>query len=809
MNQKAIQVLEFNKIKERLSKQAATTDAVRRCEQLMPMTDIGDIETALRETDDAVSRIFADGSVSFSGASNISASLKRLEAGGSLIAEDLLRIAKNLEITARVKAYGKLREDRLAQENDEDSLAGLFSLLEPLTGISQEIRRCIISEDEIADDASSGLKNVRRQIRLTGEKIRAQMNQLLNGSLRQYLQEAVITMRGDRYCLPVKAEYKGQVPGMIHDQSSTGSTLFIEPASVVKLNNDLKELVLSEEQEILKVFEELSDKCRPYTEQLLWNYKTMVELDFIFAKGRLAIDMRATKPVYNSDRRINLKKARHPLLDEKKVVPVDIRLGDEFSLLVITGPNTGGKTVSLKTCGLLALMGQSGLFIPASDKSELAVFNEIYADIGDEQSIEQNLSTFSSHMKNIVYIIKHTDEKTLCLFDELCAGTDPTEGAALAIAILRDIHKKGALLMATTHYSELKVFALTEEGAVNGCCEFDVNTLSPTYRLLIGVPGKSNAFAISQKLGVPNSIIEDAKKNLDDTDKAFEDVIAELESSRIALEKEREKAEEFKRQAQSMKDKTRSQSEKIEEGRDRILEEAKAEARAILQEAKTTADETIRNFQKYGSIDDIKSMEKDRERIRNSMKKAASSGIKAKKSSSDEPAKRIDPKKLKKGESVKILSMNMTGTVSTLPDAKGNLFVQCGILRSQVNIKDLELVYENTITGPGLSSQKKTAGAFGKGTSSMSKLKMSKSMNVSSEINLIGKTVDEAISELDKYIDDAYISHVTQVRIVHGKGTGALRNAVHNYLKRAGYIAEYRLAEYGEGDAGVTIATFK
>lgn len=796
MNKKALQILEYNKITELLAKEASTQDAKDKCIKLTPISDIASLEALQTETEDAISRIFANGSVSFSGVKNIYASVKHLEVGGNLNIEDLLRIASLLEITGKVKSYGRTRED-----DSPDSLTALFDTLEPIFNLSSEIRRCIISEDEIADDASSGLKNIRRQIKISGDRIHTQMTQLLNGSLRNYLQESVITMRGDRYCLPVKAEYKNQVPGMIHDQSSTGSTLFIEPASVVKLNNDLKQLMLEEDNEIIKILANLSNLCREETENLLYNYKTLVSLDFIFARARLALNMNATRPVFNTLGIINLKSARHPLLDAKKVVPVDIKLGDGYNLLVITGPNTGGKTVSLKTAGLLCAMAQSGLHIPTKDKSDVPVYNDIFADIGDEQSIEQSLSTFSSHMKNIIYILKHADSNSLCLFDELCAGTDPTEGAALAISILRNLKDRNSSIIATTHYSELKVFALSENGVENGSCEFDINTLSPTYRLLIGIPGKSNAFAISKKLGLPDEIIDSAKLNLDEADKSFEDIIAELEASRIALEKEREKAEEFKRQAQSMKDKTRSQSEKLEDAKEKIIADAKEEARAILQEAKSTADETIRNFQKYGSINQIKEMEKDRERIRNSMKKNAADGLKKVKA---EPAKAIDPKTIKKGDLVRVLSMNVSGTVSSLPDNKGNLFVQCGIIRTQVNIKDLEAMDEADITGPGVAIHSNN-----KGKSNMSKIKTGKSMNISSEINLIGKMVDEALSVLDKYLDDAYLSHLTTVRIVHGKGTGALRNAVHQHLRRSNYIAEYHIAEYGEGDAGVTIATFK
>lgn len=791
MNQKALQILEYNKILERLAEEASTQDGKRKCLSLSPKTDLSEIELLQTQTEDALSRIFADGSVSFSGARNILASIKHLEVGGALGIEDLLRICTLLEAVSRAKNYGRKKED---QEKGTDSLSEFFELLEPLTGLQDEIRRCILSEDEIADDASSGLKNVRRQMKITGERIHTQMNTLLNGSLRQYLQDAVITMRGDRYCLPVKSEYKNQVPGMIHDQSSTGSTLFIEPASVVKLNNDLRELQLQEQQEILKVLAALSDECRPHTENLTYDYKTMIDLDTIFARAKLALTMNATRPVYNEEGRIHLRSARHPLLDPKKVVPVDIRLGEDYSLLVITGPNTGGKTVSLKTAGLLTLMGQSGLHIPTKDRSELSIFTQVYADIGDEQSIEQSLSTFSSHMKNIVYILKHADEQSLCLFDELCAGTDPTEGAALAIAILRKLHDRDIRTMATTHYSELKVFALSEEGVENGCCEFDVKTLSPTYRLLIGIPGKSNAFAISGKLGLPDDIIEDAKENLSESDLSFEDLMADLEQKRLAIEKERSQMEDFKRQMQSMKDKTARKSEKLDQTREQILEEARAEAREILQSAKATADETIRNFQKYNSIEQIRAMEKDRERLRESIKKA---GSKAPAIMPKEPVKAVDPSKLKPGDAVHVLSLNLDGVVKTKPDAKGNVLVQCGILSSQIRVTDLELRDEPVIHTPTMTK------------TSSGKMKMSKAASVSAEINLIGMKVDEAIPRLDKYLDDAYLSHIPNVRIVHGKGTGALRAAVHQHLKRTSYVAEYRLGEYGEGDVGVTIATFK
>ena len=790
MNKKAINILEFDKIRVRLAENAGSAAAKRRCEALVPMTDQTEIEAAQGQTGDALSRLFSSGNISFSGLKDITPLLKRLESGGILNAPELLALSSVMSIAERAKKY--------SEEVEEDSLSAFFEALSPLTLQKEEIRRCILSEDEIADDASPALRDVRRRIKTAGDRIHEQLQKLVNGSLRTYLQEAVVTMRGERYCVPVKAEYKSQVPGMIHDQSSSGSTYFIEPASVVSLNNDLKELFIKEEQEIEKVLASLSADCSEKLDELYTDNSMLAELDFIFAKAKLAMDMNATRPVYGEERIIHLRKARHPLLDKKRVVPVDISLGGDYSLLVVTGPNTGGKTVSLKTCGLIAAMGQAGLHIPCGDRSQLAVFDDIYADIGDEQSIEQSLSTFSSHMKNIIYILKHADENSLCLFDELCAGTDPTEGAALAIAILRNIHRRGAMCMATTHYSELKLFALSEPGVVNGSCEFDVKTLSPTYRLLIGVPGKSNAFAISGKLGLDAGIIEDAKKNLSESDKSFEDILAALEANRLSLEKERERVEEMKRQAQSFKDKSRVNSEKLEDSTSRILEEAKEEARRILQEAKATADETIRNFRKYGSIDQIREMEKDRERIRSSMKKVSGSEVREK-IYVDDAAGRVDPKRLKKGDLVRVIPMNVNGTVSTLPDERGNLFVQCGILRSQVNVKDLAYTAEE-------AKQKKTGQRGGSG---MSGIKMNKAANVSGEIKLIGMTVDEALAALDKYLDDAYLSGIEQVRIVHGKGTGALRKAVQQHLRHIKYVKSFRTAEYGEGDAGVTIAGFK
>lgn len=791
MNQKALKVLEYDKIIQLLAEQATSDAGKKRCLELVPMTDKQLITDAQAQTADALSRIYRKGSISFGGLKDPGFQMKRLEIGGCLNAAELLSICTLLEITRRAKAYSRENRDDLPA----DSLDVLFAGLEPLTPLLEEIRRCILAEDEISDDASPALHSVRRTIRNINDKIHGAMNNLLNSSTtRSYLQDAVITMRNGRYCLPVKAEYKGQVPGMIHDQSSTGSTLFIEPMSVVKLNNDLKEAFLKEQEAIEAVLAELSNLTAQYAAYLLDNYRILADLDFIFAKANLAKIQNGMAPIFNTEGRIRIRQGRHPLLDPKKVVPIDVHLGDTFHLLIITGPNTGGKTVSLKTVGLFTLMGQAGLHIPAKDRSELAIFDDVYADIGDEQSIEQSLSTFSSHMTNIVSILKHATPQSLVLFDELCAGTDPDEGAALAISILDRLRQDGIRTMATTHYSEIKLYALSTTGVENACCEFSVQTLSPTYRLLIGIPGKSNAFAISSKIGLPADLIEDAKTRITKENENFEDVIADLEQSRLTIEKEQAEVNRYKEEAASLKKQLEEKQERLNRSRDRVLQEANQQAAAILKEAKDLADETIRNFHKYGKTHmDASAMEKDREKIRKKMAKAQSKSSIQKK----EQINHNVPKKLRLGDSVKILSMNLKGTVHTLPDAKGNLFVQAGILRYQTNIRDLILVNDDAT--PAVHNTKTGAG----------KLKMSKSLSVSPEINLIGKTVDEALMELDKYLDDAYLAHLKSVRIVHGKGTGALRKAVQGHLKRQKYVKAFHLGEFGEGDAGVTIAEFE
>ena len=790
MNSKVLHVLEYNKIIDMLTDKATSEQGRRMTRALLPMTDPAAITQAQTETGDALGYLFRRGSTSFGDNKDLGMCIRSLEVGSALSAAELLRIAAFLENVNRIKTYG--RKDR--EDAPADSLDPYFGSLEPLTPLANEIRRCILSEEEIADDASPALKHIRRSMAVTNDRIHSQLTSMINGSYRTYLQDTVVTVRGNRYCIPVKAEYKGQVPGMVHDQSSTGSTFFIEPAAVVDLNNELKELEIREQEEIEVILADLSAQAGLYTEALAGDQKAMTMLDFIFAKASLAMELNASAPVFNTEHRIRIRQGRHPLLDKKNVVPIDIRLGTDFDLLVITGPNTGGKTVSLKTVGLLTLMGQAGLHIPAADRSELSIFEEVYADIGDEQSIEQSLSTFSSHMTNIVSILKHADADSLCLFDELGAGTDPTEGAALAISVLDHLHSRGIRTMATTHYSELKVYALSTDLVENASCEFSVETLRPTYRLLIGIPGKSNAFAISSKLGLPDHIIEDAKRHITEDKESFEDLLADLENSRLTIEKERAEITTYKEEIKNLKKKLESKQEKIEESKARILREANEEAREILQNAKDLADETIRTFQKADAGVSIKELERSRQKVRD---KISEKNDKLSVQNDRSSHRILKPGQLRLGDSVRIVSMGLKGTVSSLPDKNGRLFVQCGIIRSQVSLSDLVLIEDETVNTAKMQR------------SSSGKLKMSKTYSVSTEINLLGKTVDEAIAELDKYLDDAYLAHLPSVRIVHGKGTGALRNAVHNYLRKNRIIKSYRLGEFGEGDAGVTIAEFK
>ena len=791
MNEKALKTLEYYKIIDMLEAFATSSIGKNKCRQLRPLDNLTEIETMQQETADALSRIYQKGSLSFSGVKDVRGSLKRLEVGSILGIGELLAIRSLLENASRAKAYSR----RETENEHTDSLDNMFELIEPLSPLATEIGRCILSEDEISDDASTGLRQVRRSMKLTNDKIHTQLSSFVSGNSRTYLQDAVVTMRNGRYCIPVKAEYKSQVPGMIHDQSSTGSTIFVEPMTIVRLNNEMRELEIQEQKEIEMILSNLSQLAAENLDAIFDDVKLLSELDFIFARAQLAKSQNATEPRFNRDRIIDIKKARHPLIDKHKVVPIDIRIGETFDLLIVTGPNTGGKTVSLKTVGLLTLMGQSGLHIPAFDNSRLSVFREVYADIGDEQSIEQSLSTFSSHMTNVVRFMETADSDSLVLFDELGAGTDPTEGAALAIAILSTLHERGIRAMATTHYSELKVYALSTPGVENASCEFDVETLRPTYRLLIGVPGKSNAFAISQKLGLPLSIIERAKEQISQEDETFEDVLSNLEESRKTIESEREELASYKEEIKTLKEQLEAKQDKLDQRKERIIAEANEEAHRILREAKDYADQTMRIFNKAGKDSmSAKDLEKHRSDLRKKMDKA---GKKVALKTPQKQKSTLRPQDLSLGDSVKVMSLNVKGTVSSKPDSKGMLFVQMGILRSKVHISDLQLIDEPVITGPALSR----TGA--------GKIKMNKSASVRTEINLLGKTVDEAVSELDKYLDDAYLAYLSSVRIVHGKGTGALRKGVHNYLKRLKYVQDFHLAEFGEGDAGVTIVEFK
>ena len=803
MNQKALKTLEYTKIIAQLEEFAASEPGKKLCRELVPSASLEEIRTWQAHTTDAVSRIRMKGSLSFAGTKDVGGSLKRLDIGSSLNIPELLALSSLLTAAARAKTYGRHESD----EEEFDSLEPYFAGLEPLTPLNNEIKRCIISEDEVADEASPGLSHVRRSMKNIASRIHNQMNALLNSN-RSYLQDGVITMRDGRYCLPVKAEYKNQVAGMVHDQSSTGSTLFIEPMAIVRLNNELRELEIQEQKEIQAVLASLSEQAAPHIDAIRMDMELLGQLDFIFAKAGLSRHYRCSAPVFNDRGYIHIKDGRHPLLDPKTVVPINIWLGKDFDLLVVTGPNTGGKTVSLKTVGLFTLMGQAGLHIPAWEGSELAVFDEVFADIGDEQSIEQNLSTFSAHMTNTVRILNQADARSLCLFDELGAGTDPTEGAALAIAILSFLHNMKCRTMATTHYSELKVFALTTPGVENASCEFSVETLRPTYRLLIGVPGKSNAFAISQKLGLPDYIIEDARSHLEAKDESFEDLLASLESSRLTIEKEQEEIKAYKEEISQLKTRLTQKEERLKERQDKMMKNAAEEAQRILREAKETADQTIRQINKLGTAAGYnKELEAERAKLRDQLKKTDDKlAVKAK-----GPSQPISPKKIKIGDGVKVLSLGLKGTVSSLPNAKGDLFVQMGILRSQVNIRDLELLKEDDISATlsdGSGGRNIWTPAKGKGTGS-GKIKMSKSFSVPTEVNLIGMTVDEAMPVMEKYLDDAYLAHMPSVRVVHGRGTGALKNAVHQRLRKLKYVKEFRLGEFGEGDSGVTIVTFK
>lgn len=790
MNNKSLSTLEYNKIISRLVSFACSDGAKQILHKLEPMTDIDKINTALDYTNDALTRVYQKGSVDFSRIKDIRGSIARLKVGSSLNALELLNISMLLECAAHIKGY---------YEQRADSIQPLIDMLDPVTLLNNAIKKCIISEDEISDDASANLRSIRRQKNIAADRIHTELNKILNSpSTRTYLQDYVITTRQGRFCLPVKAEYKSLMPGMVHDQSSTGSTVFIEPAAVVKLNNDIRELELKEQAEIEVILADLSAKAAEYTDSLLSDYEILTNLDCIFAKALLSRHFNCSRPVMNNKGIVNIKKGRHPLIEPHTVVPIDIYLGTDFNLLIITGPNTGGKTVSLKTVGLLTLMAQAGLNIPALEHSDIAVFDNIFADIGDEQSIEQSLSTFSSHMTNTVDILKKADSNSLILFDEIGAGTDPTEGAALAIAILDSLHRRNITTMATTHYSEIKMYALTTDGVENACCEFDVQSLRPTYRLLIGVPGKSNAFAISKKLGLSDNIINDASRRLDSEDIKFEDLVTDLEQSRVTIEREREELNEYKAQIAQLKSELTKKTERLDERTDNIIRKANEEAARILKDAKEYADKTINAMNKHGMT--VKELEKHRSAIREKMNKRQEK-LKIEPANNISEHKAHDISEFKVGMHVKVLTMNVIGTVSQIHKNKNQVTVLVGSLSTKMDIKNLAILkgYKDPAE---TSSNPKGAGGSGK-------IKMSKSSSVSSEINLLGYTVDEAIAVLDKYLDDAYIARIPQVRIVHGKGTGALRSGITSYLHGVPYIKEFRLGQIGEGAEGVTIVTFK
>ena len=808
MNKRSLRILEFNKILAMVNEYATSPMAKRRIDRMKPQRDIDVIRKLQEETNDALNRLNRHGNISFSGLRDVGASIKRLEVQGTLTSRELLDIAAVLQVAKAAKQYGDGSDltEVLASRNQEpvsqttfDSLTERFNMLLPLEHISSEITRCILAENEFADDASSGLKNIRREIRLTNDKLHQQLDKIIKSDAnRDQLQDSLITMRNGRYCIPVKQEYRSNFPGMIHDQSSTGSTLFIEPMAVVNLNNQIKELANEELLEIEKILESLSAQAAAYVSDIAYDLELLTDLDFIFAKAKFARATNSTRPIFNTDGIIDIRQGRHPLLEKHTVVPVDIRLGETYNLLIITGPNTGGKTVSLKTLGLFSLMGQAGLHIPAMEESRLAVFDDIFADIGDEQSIEQNLSTFSSHMSNIVYIVQHTTPNTLCLFDEPGGGTDPVEGAALAVSILNFLKSMGARCMATTHYSELKTYALSSEGVENASCEFDVATLRPTYKLTIGIPGKSNAFAIASKLGLPDHIITSAKEQIDSDAIDMETLLADLEASKRSMEEDEKAIEAYKQEIKSLKESLQKKEENLDTKKAEILKKAREEAREIIEDAKDVADQTIRDYNKWRNNPhkaDMHTMEEQRSKLRGKIKDYDKAGAsQTQKQTSNHKASDFHI-----GDTVQVLSMGTRGTISKLPDSKGIAGVQMGILNSMLPISDLLIIPESTVSVNGTKQKYSGKRTGGDHTS------VNKSMTFSPELNVMGKTVDEACFEIDKYLDDAVLAHISRVTIIHGKGTGALRKGIWQYLKKHPLVQSYRSGEFGEGEYGVTI----
>lgn len=788
MNSKTLHTLEFDKIIALLEERAVSGPGKALCHALAPMTDLREIERAQAETEAALSRIRMKGELRLAGLRDVSASLKRLDVGGTLSTAELYAISSLLDLSERARNYGAHEEEA----ENPDALESAFTALSLLPRENRELKRCILSEELVSDHASPELARIRRQMKTADERMHSALQEEINRH-KSYLMDTIVTMRNGSYCLAVKSEFKTKLSGVVHDQSSTGSTVFIEPLVAVRLNNEYRELTLAEQQEIAKILASLSALLAPFTAELLANQKILATLDFVFAKARLASSMQASKPLFNTERIVEIKDGRHPLIPKDKVVPISIWLGQEFSLLIITGPNTGGKTVSLKTVGLFTLMGQAGLHIPAFQGSRLAVFRDVFADIGDEQSIEQSLSTFSGHMKNVVEILDAADGDSLCLFDELGAGTDPTEGAALAIAILSFLKNIGARTVATTHYSELKVYALTTKGVENASCEFDVATLRPTYRLLIGIPGKSNAFAISQKLGLPNYIIEDAKNHIEQNDAAFEDLLSRLEADRRTMEAERKEILAYRAEIEDLKTRHEKADQNLDERKERILEKARAEAERILSEAKESADQSIRRINRLSADSGLlRELEKERSGLRDKLKSVEKTAPKK------QAVKAAKPAVLHIGDSVRVISMDHEAIVSTLPDKNNRLFVRMGVLRTQVSADDVVLIEEEAAVSKG-AKQSRCGGApsFGKAS------------HISPEINLIGKTVDEALGELDKYLDDALLAHLNSVRVIHGRGTGALKKGLLAWLKKQPYVKKCEDAHFDDGGEAVTVVTFR
>ena len=789
MNTKVLHTLEYDKIIQLLIDKATSAPGRELCRRLIPSTDLSAIEEAQQETGDALSMLLTKGSTSFGGNRDLQFAIKSLEIGSALSIPELLGITGLLQNTARIKSYG-----RKAREEDADtSLTPYFEALEPLTRVSEEISRCILSEEEIADDASSGLKSVRKEIKISNDRVKDHLNGVISSSAyRNMLQDFVITIRNDRYCVPVKSEYRSVFPGMVHDQSNTGSTVFMEPLSVVQLNNKIKELQAKEREEIEKILTSLSIMVIQNEAQLSANLELLTQLDFIFAKAQLSLSMDGTQPLFNTKGYVNIQKGRHPLLDKKTVVPINIYLGKEFTTLLITGPNTGGKTVALKTLGLFSLMGQAGLHIPANDHSQLAVFDEVFADIGDEQSIEQSLSTFSAHMTNIVKILEDVTDHSLVLFDELGAGTDPTEGAALAMAIISYLHDRKIRTAVTTHYSELKVYALSTEGVENACCEFDVETLRPTYRLLIGIPGKSNAFAISKRLGLQDYIIDSAREFISHDEARFEDVITDLEISKKSVAFEQERAEQYRREAESLKKEVERQKEKTREQKEKILQKAREEAKQIYAQAKEEADQIIKEMNREAKQKNQQKALENRAKLKEKLSSVQEDFLKSKKV---KPTHK-PPEKLQAGDRVYVISFDQNGVALSAPDKNKDVMVQMGIMKVKVPLAELML---DDTPQPKEPKPRQTN----------VRAKAKKSQFISAEIDCRGQLVDEAIVNIDKYIDDAYLSGLKQIIIIHGKGTGALRAGVQKYLRTNPHVKSQRPGTFGEGDAGVTVVELK